>query len=165
MLRNIGRTALAGLAFATSACATLVGGGTKQAVGISSDPSGASFAVKSSSGLQMAVGKTPQTISLPRKNEYQIEFSVPGYRTQSMALTKALNGWVFGNLIIGWIPGLIIDFATGSASKLEPSQVQIALERGAAGTSDANKVYGVVKQLDSRGRVMAEQRVEMVPSP
>lgn len=163
MLRNTGRILLAGVALATSACATIVGGGTKQSVGISSEPSGASFTVKSSSGLQMAVGKTPQTILLPRKNEYQIEFSVPGYRTQSMALTKGLNGWVFGNLIIGWIPGFIIDFATGSANKLEPSQVQIALERGAAGTSDENKVFGVVKQLDSKGHVMSEQRVELTP--
>jgi hypothetical protein len=156
-------TLLGTFAVSATACATLVGGGTKQPVGISSSPSGASFAIKSSSGLQMAVGKTPQTVVLPRKNEYQIEFTVPGYRTQSMALTKGLNGWVFGNLIIGWIPGFIIDFATGSASKLEPSQIQVNLERGAAGTSDANKVFGVVKQLDANGRVMSEQRVELTP--
>ena len=62
MLRNIGRTVLAGLAIATTACATIVGGGTKQSVGITSEPSGASFTVKSSSGLQMAVGKTPFAI-------------------------------------------------------------------------------------------------------
>jgi hypothetical protein len=151
------------LALGTAACATLVGGGTKQPVGISSSPTGASFAIKSSSGLQMAVGKTPQTVVLPRKNEYQIEFTVPGYRTQSMALTKGLNGWVFGNLIIGWIPGFIIDFATGSASKLEPSQIQVNLERGTAGTDDEGKVFGVVKQLDAKGHVMSEQRVELTP--
>ena len=64
---------------------------------------------------QMASGTTPQMVRLPRKNEYQIEFAVPGYRSQSVALTKGVNGWVFGNFLIGWIPGLIIDFVTGSA--------------------------------------------------
>jgi len=110
----------------------------------------------------MASGTTPQTIKLPRKNEYQIEFSVPGYRSQSLALTKGVNGWVFGNLLIGWIPGLIIDYATGSANKLEPSLVQVTLQRGVAGT-DSDKLFGVVRQLDASGKVVSEQRVEMQP--
>jgi hypothetical protein len=147
-----------------SACATLVGGGTSQGVSISSDPTGASFTVKSSSGLQMATGRTPQTISLPRKNEYQIEFTVPGYRTQALPLTKGVNGWVFGNFIFGWIPGFIIDFATGSANKLEPALVSVALQRG-VGELDAGRLFGVVKQLDSKGHVMSEQKVELIPTP
>ena len=69
-----------------SSCATILGGGTTQPVSVVSEPAGATFTVKSSSGLQMASGKTPQTITLPRKNEYQVEFSVPGYQTQSVAL-------------------------------------------------------------------------------
>jgi hypothetical protein len=112
--------------------------------------------------MQMASGTTPQTIRLPRKNEYQIEFAVPGYKSQSVALTKGVNEWVFGNLIVGWIPGLIIDFVTGSASKLEPSLVQVALQRGVAGT-DADKLFGIVKQLDASGNVMSEQRIELHP--
>jgi hypothetical protein len=147
---------------ATSACATLVGGGSSQGVSIASEPSGASFIVKSSSGMQMASGTTPQTISLPRKNEYAIEFTVPGYRSQSLPLTKGVNGWVFGNLLIGWVPGLIIDFVTGSASKLEPSNVQVTLQRGVAG-ADSDKLFGVVRQLDASGKVVSEQRVEMQP--
>jgi hypothetical protein len=153
---------LAAVTIATSACATLVGGGSSQGVSIASEPSGASFTVKSSSGLQMASGTTPQVIKLPRKNEYQIEFAVPGYRSQSLALTKGVNGWVFGNLLIGWIPGLIIDFVTGSANKLEPALVQVSLQRGVAGV-EANKLFGVVRQLDASGKVLSEQRVEMQP--
>ena len=153
---------LAMLTMLLSACATLVGGGTSQGVAISSDPAGASFTVKSSAGMQMASGRTPQTITLPRKNEYQIEFSVPGYQTQSLPLTKGVNGWVFGNFIFGWIPGLIIDFVTGSANKLEPAMVQIALQRGAAGV-DAEQLFGVVRQLDGKGKVLSEQSVELQP--
>lgn len=147
-----------------SGCATIAGGGTSQGVSVSSEPAGASFVVTSSSGLQMASGATPQTIKLPRKNEYQIVFSVPGYNSQSVPLTKGLNGWVWGNLIIGWIPGFIVDFASGSAHKLEPAVVQVALQRGVAG-DEAGKLFGVVKQLDAAGRVIGEHRVEMIPTP
>jgi hypothetical protein len=111
----------------------------------------------------MASGSTPQTIKLPRKNEYQIEFAVPGYRSQSVPLTKGLNGWVWGNLLIGWVPGFIIDFASGSAHKLEPAIVQVTLQRGVAG-ADADKLFGVIKQLDASGRVINEQLVELQPT-
>jgi hypothetical protein len=160
MFRAFRLPVVAVAAIAASACATLVGGGTSQGVAVSSDPAGASFLVKSASGMQMASGRTPQTISLPRKNEYQIEFSVPGYHSQSVPLTKGVNGWVFGNFLIGWIPGLIIDFVTGSANKLEPAMVQVSLQRGVA-ADDAEKLFGVVKQLDASGKVVSEQRIEL----
>jgi len=163
MLRRIRLPLVAVATIAVSACATIAGGGTSQGVSVSSAPSGASFVVKSSSGLQMASGATPQTIKLPRKNEYQIEFTVPGYNPQSVPLTKGLNGWVWGNFIIGWIPGFIVDFATGSAHKLEPAVVQVTLQRG-TGANDADKVFGVVKQMDASGRVISEQKVELVPT-
>ncbi|HUR00757.1 MAG TPA: hypothetical protein VM166_15005 [Gemmatimonadaceae bacterium] len=153
---------LTAAAVSASACATLVGGGSSQGVSVSSEPSGASFTVKSASGMQMAAGTTPQMISLPRKNEYAIEFSVPGYRSQSVALTKGVNGWVFGNFIVGWIPGLIIDFVTGSANKLEPATVQVALQRGVA-EGEVGKLFGVVRQLDASGHVVSEKRVELEP--
>lgn len=163
MFRALRLPLVAAATIATSACATLVGGGSSQGISVSSEPSGASFIVKSASGMQMASGTTPQTVRLPRKNEYQIEFAVPGYRSQSVALTKGVNGWVFGNFIIGWIPGLIIDFVTGSANKLEPSLVQVSLQRGVAGT-DADKLFGVVRQLDASGHVVSEKRVELQPT-
>ncbi|HXV16782.1 MAG TPA: hypothetical protein VD758_08380, partial [Gemmatimonadaceae bacterium] len=86
MIRAVRLPFIAAVTITASACATIAGGGTSQGVSISSEPSGAAFAVKSSSGIQMASGTTPQIVKLPRKNEYQIEFSVPGYRSQSVAL-------------------------------------------------------------------------------
>ena len=163
MFRAFRLSLLTVVAIGATACATLVGGGSNQGVSVSSEPSGASFTVKSSSGMQMASGTTPQVIQLPRKNEYSIEFAVPGYRSQSVALTKGVNGWVFGNFIIGWIPGLIIDFVTGPTNKLEPSLVQVALQRGVA-EGEAGKLFGVVKQLDASGRVISENRIELHPT-
>jgi len=71
---NIARSiCITALAISVTGCATILGGGSSQALGISSDPVGARFTVKSSSGIQMASGAAPQTVTLPRKNEYQIE--------------------------------------------------------------------------------------------
>lgn len=157
--RSIG---IAALALSVTGCATILGGGSSQALGISSDPVGARFTIKSSSGIQMASGAAPQTVTLPRKNEYQIEFTAPGYQPQTTALTKGVNGWIWGNLVVGWVVGFAIDFISGSAYKLEPAQVQISLVR-AADEAGAMQLFGVVRQLDAQGAVVSEQRVLMVP--
>lgn len=49
-------------------CATILGGGSSQAVSLASEPAGARFIVKSSSGLQAAAGNAPQGIRSPGQN-------------------------------------------------------------------------------------------------
>jgi hypothetical protein len=147
---------------ATTGCATLVGGGSAQPVAIRSTPTSATFTVSSSSGLQMAQGQTPQTIRLPRKNEYQIEFTAPGFQPQKVALTRGTNGWIWGNLLVGWILGFVVDFATGSAYKLEPALVEITLveSRTTAGVLETN---AVIRMLDDKGRLMRSIEVPLIP--
>src|SRR5690606_41468462 len=98
-------------------CATLVGGGSHQNVTVQSTPAQADFTIASSSGLQMANGRTLTTVRLPRKNEYQIELAIDGYATQTVALTRRANGSIWGQLLLGWIIGFAFDFLTGLASK------------------------------------------------
>jgi hypothetical protein len=38
-----------------------------------------------------------------------------------MKITKTVNGWVFGNILIGGLIGIAIDAATGSMFSLRPS--------------------------------------------
>ena len=157
------RRSLLGLSLlGLSACATILGGGSSQGVTVQSSTHGAPFTVKSSSGIQMASGQAPQTIRLPRKNEYQIDFTAPGFQPQSIALTKGTNGWVWGNLVVGWIVGFIVDFASGSAYKLEPALVNITLvSRTAADGSTATDAR--VAMLDDQGKLIRELVLPMVP--
>ena len=150
------------LFFAASGCASILGGGTSQPVSMVSLPTSATFTVRSSSGIQMAQGQTPQSISLPRRNEYQIEVAAKGFQTQTVALTRGLNGWVWGNFLVGWIIGFAVDFIDGAAYKLEPalvavSLVQIKADNGTPGT-------GALVELRSQsGRLIRRMRVPLVP--
>lgn len=138
-------------------CATILGGGSNQAVSFRSSPESATYTVLSSSGIQMGSGVTPGVLTLPRKNEYQIEISLEGYQTQTAALTKGINGWIWGNLIVGWIVGFGVDFLTGSAYKLEPALVQVTLVEGGA------DLWAVVRFFDDSDRLIEEQRLLMIP--
>jgi hypothetical protein len=157
------RLALTGGCFClASGCATIAGGGTSQPVAFSSTPAGATFTVKSSSGIQMAQGTTPSTVRLPRKNEYQVEITVPGFKPQTLAITKGLNGWVWGNLFIGWVPGFIIDFAGGAASKLEPALIQVSMQ-SAQGPSGYDEAVAVVHLLNDAGGLIREVKLPLTP--
>jgi len=139
-----------------SGCATIVGGGPSQAVSFESTPASASYTVRSAEGLQMAAGSTPETVSLPRDNEYQIEITLDGYEPRSTVLTRGINGWIWGNLFVGWIVGFGIDFITGSAYKLEPSFVQVALQEV------GNEMFAVIRLLDEDQKLLEERKLLMV---
>jgi len=143
-------------ALLTGGCAAILGGGSNQALSIEGTPSAARYTIRSSSGIQMSAGNIPTSVILPRKNEYQIDVSLEGYETQTVAVTRGTNGWIWGNLVIGWIVGFIVDFATGAAYKLEPAIVNVALEEG-------EQTVAVVQFLDHNHELLRTERLTMVP--
>ena len=139
--------AIAMLSF-VAGCATLVGGGGAQVVSVTAAPSQATYTVVSSGGIEMASGGVPAMVSLPRRNQYQLEISLDGYETSTLALTRGTNGWVWVNLLWGGLPGIVIDFVTGSAYKLEPAFVSVTLDEMAGLPGSASSVFVVVELLD-----------------
>lgn len=145
-----------------NSCATLLGGGTSQPVSISAQPTNGNYLIKSSSGLQMGSGAVPAQVRLPRRNEYQIEITADGYKTQSVVLTRGLNGWVWGNFVFGWIVGFLIDFVGGAAYKLEPAIVSVSLQTASL-QSGVLGLFAVVTLRNERGQLIGERWLEMEP--
>lgn len=143
-------------------CATVLGGGSTQAVSIRADPAGTAFIVRSSSGLQMSSGVSPQQVTLSRKNEYEIEFSSPGYQTQRLSLLKGLNGWVWLNLVAGGFVGGAIDVISGAAWKLEPALVDMRMVK-ATRSDDLAEMQMQVRMYDKKGVLLRELTIPMVP--
>jgi hypothetical protein len=143
--------------FFSTGCATIVGGGSSQPVSFQSTPASATFTVQSASGLEMAQGTTPSVVSLPRSNEYQVRIDLEGYQPQTVALTRGINGWIWGNLFVGWIVGFGIDFLTGSAYKLEPASIQVGLQQA------GEELYAIIRFLDDAQQLIEEKRLLMVP--
>lgn len=102
---------------ASSGCATIVSG-RNQDVQITSNPPGAQ--VKSDTGLSVT---TPGEMSLVRNKPHSLVAEYGDADAQQMELRSDLNGWVFGNILIGGIIGAVIDFASGASGKLTPDAV------------------------------------------
>ena len=115
------------LAIVCVGCASIMGGGSRQIIPITSVPEATYVVKQGATGMTVAEGTTPGEMDLSRKNEYIVEVSLPGYRDQTVAITKGTNPWVWGNLACGGVLGIIIDYSSGAAYKLEPEQISIEM--------------------------------------
>jgi hypothetical protein len=119
-------------------CATLMQG-SKQNVGFSSTPSGATIFVDN-----QQMGVTPATVALKRKSNHTVRLELAGYQPYEVALSRKTSGWVWGNLVFGGIPGLAVDAISGGLYKLTPEDVQGTLAASGTAMNDVMVVRVVL---------------------
>lgn len=106
-------------------------------VAIDSAPSGVNFYVTDSTGARVHSGTTPGSVTLRTKGgyfksqAYTIHLERPGLPTKEYAIRSGIDGWYWGNLLLGGLIGmLIVDPLTGAMFKLPP-QVLVSLDESA----------------------------------
>lgn len=111
-----------GIFFVTS-CATIMHG-PNQNIFVSSEPAGVIVKVDDRTVT------TPGCINLHRGYpSYVLQFEKKGYKPVTVKLVQATDGWLWGNILIGGIIGIAIDFSNGSAYELTPEKTEIALKK------------------------------------
>lgn len=120
--------------FVFSGCATILAGGPDMVV-VNSNPQGATIILDG-----VPVGVTPATISFSRSCEGVVVLEKPGYQNTRLDVDKVVNGWVFGNLIIGGLIGLGVDLATSNQGKYSTSPIFLSMPptQNASATSQLN---------------------------
>ena len=122
---------------ALPACATMMSGGSRQGVGITSMPSRAIVKVNG-----REVGTTPMVAQLPRNTAATVSLELQGYQPYEIILSRSINGWFWGNIFI-FLPGMIIDATTGAMYKLTPETIGVELRerRWQGGVDDGSGFY------------------------
>ena len=112
-------------------CATIVSK-SSYPVSITTNPRGAQLSITDKKGKEIFKGNTPATIKLKAgagyfsRAEYQVKLSSPGYQENIVPITFKLNGWYFGNILIGGLIGmLIIDPASGAMWRIDKEHTEI----------------------------------------
>lgn len=126
-------------------CAAIVHG-NKQLVDISSQPAGAKVYIDNH-----VYGTTPTTVKLKRsgrfpgessyKKNYAVKIELDGYYPYEMKINRTVDGWFFGNIIIGGLLGIIIDAASGSMYRLTPDQVITTMGRNSSVMKNGDDIY------------------------
>ncbi len=109
--------------FSQVGCASIISG-KSQDISVRSNPLGAAVTVDG-----MSAGTTPLTTEVKRKRRHQIQVTKEGYVSETRATKKGFNWWFCGNLILGGIIGIIVDFATGAVYKVEPDEINVPLTK------------------------------------
>ena len=99
---------LAAAATLSTGCATIVARGP-DTMAISSNPSGAAIRID-----DKPVGTTPANAHVERSAKI-VTLRKEGYEEAIRPVPRELNPWVFGNIAIGGLIGLVVDASTGNA--------------------------------------------------
>ena len=74
------------------------------------------------------LGKTPVMLQLDKTEESQsVVFSKEGYKPITMKLATTLDGWFWGNIVIGGVLGSATDSMSGAAHEYATSQFFVTL--------------------------------------
>lgn len=130
-LKKSGLLFLTAFVITAAGCSTIVNG-RNESVTFQSTPSGANVAINGA-----VIGVTPLTTMLPKKSGQTLTMSKPGYKTFSTSMTTTVNGWFFGNIVLGGLLGSTTDAATGSMYEYSPKQFLVSLEPDTTSKVDA----------------------------
>lgn len=129
-----------------SSCASIVSK-SRYPVSINSAPNESKIVITDKKGAVVFSGQTPVVVELKSgagfftKAQYQITLSKIGYQDKIVPLNYKLDGWYFGNILLGGIGllGIIaIDPATGAMFKIDNQYLNETLIPLNANTSNEN---------------------------
>ncbi len=124
-------------ALVAAGCATIVSG-TTQLMTVDSNVEGADIYLDDNK-----IGTTPY-IGEVKKNKKTLRVEQEGYQTETVALSKSLEPWFWGNIIIGGTLGSITDFATGAAFQYAPASYRVELQSAGQSAADFRQQVRVV---------------------
>jgi hypothetical protein len=134
--------ALSLIVLLNTSCASIISKSTYP-LSVSTSPSDAQIVIIDKKGNEIYKGTTPAKVDLKSgsgffgKAAYSVKISKNGYESKTIPVHFKLDGWYFGNLLIGGVLGmLIIDPATGAMYKLETKYINENLSPQTASTDN-----------------------------
>jgi hypothetical protein len=121
MKKAVNSSLIAILLFSFFGCSTILNT-TTQEIEIKSTPTGARISIDNKK-----FGTTPQVVNIERKKDHAVKFELEGYQVYETQLTTKISFWFWGNILNGLIPGMAIDYLTGSMNSLLPETLDAKL--------------------------------------
>ncbi|MGD2093941.1 MAG: hypothetical protein PVH77_02935 [Phycisphaerales bacterium] len=130
-----------------SGCASIVTG-KFQNIPVTSEPPGAK--VRSDTGVSIT---TPGSFDMVRNQNHTLVAEYPGCEPQQRELKHGVQGWFWGNIILGGIIGGVIDMASGACDELQPKKVHFNFTPEGQAAANRQEEY-----LDSHPETSEEVR-------
>jgi predicted lipid-binding transport protein (Tim44 family) len=126
MKNGLKLAALSAAVVVLAGCATVTRG-TRQKMFVMSEPSGAKVDFV---GMNQTC-KTPCKVKMKRRKEFSATITKEGFKPITVPVKHVFKGGGMaggmGNVLLGGIPGLIVDGASGSMQSLGPNPINVVL--------------------------------------
>lgn len=104
-------------------------------VSINTSPVGSNISIVNKKGIEVFKGVSPVTVNLKSSSGYfspelyQIKISSPGFGEKVVTVSSSLDGWYFGNILLGGLIGmLIVDPASGAMYTIKDRNINVSLD-------------------------------------
>jgi hypothetical protein len=152
-----------------SSCATILSR-SNWPVSIATNPEGARVEIWNRKGEKIYDANTPHVVLLKSgsgyfgKESYKMTLSMHGYEPRTINLECTINGWYFGNILIGGILGmLVVDPLTGAMYRLQTKDVYESLSAITLSGRSAAPAFYIAKK-DEIHLGSEDCLVEIVPA-
>lgn len=132
-----------------SSCATIISSRQKPTA-IDSSPSKLAYKIVDGNGTVVSEGITPTSVTLNRSagyfkpGSYTIQISKKGKIVGTETVSAGLNGWYFGNILLGGLIGMVIvDPLTGAMYRL-PESITVATNQTSVALGEQSKALQIV---------------------
>ncbi|HMQ58399.1 MAG TPA: translation initiation factor 2 [Rhizobiaceae bacterium] len=136
---------------AVAGCGTITRGTTEQ-VAIDVEPKDATV----TTSLGLGCTAMPCSIKVPRKEEFTVTASKPGYVTETVEVKTKVSGGgaasVAGNVLVGGVIGAGIDVHNGAGLDHDPNPVVIRLREEGAPASPQKPAQPVSPKAGAKGK-------------
>ncbi len=93
------------------------------------------------------IASTPGSVQVQKgSGTVQITCTKPGYQAAQNMQSSGVNGWVFGNILIGGLVGAVVDLASGAAYEYQPNMMLSLQGQAGGGPNVAALPYGYQNQ-------------------
>jgi hypothetical protein len=119
-----------------SSCATILSGGAPKITIYGDVPEPVTIETEDGAYIDVSL---PTVVKANRHHidGQRIQITSENYKFDDIVLTKTVNGWAFGNILIGGLIGWGIDLGTNCVSK--PSQTEFTITPKPKGQKEATK--------------------------
>ena len=111
----------------------------------------------------LTVGNTPYLAGLSRNKNHVLKIELEGYIPYDITLKRKLDGWIFGNILLGGVIGIVIDVATGSMYKLSSKDVTTQLNLSSTSFRTDKGIY-ISVVLESQNKLTKIGQLEKLVS-
>lgn len=145
-----------------SSCASIVSTSAYE-YRIESEPNGAKAEILQN-GQPVGKVTTPGSFVMDLDHDYAVRFSLDGHKETTVIVQKGVDGWVWGNILIGGLIGLAIDYGTGAMYKPDNgiALVRVSLEKTTASLGEPSQTVARLQLVDNDRRTI-EAVVPMKP--